>query len=55
MTQLTTYLVDSDTRVPEDCLLDAVNEMQLSPEVGVLQYTSGVLHVTRDFFESGIS
>jgi len=48
-------LVDSDTRIPEDCLLDAVNEMQLSPEVGILQYTSGVLHVTKDFFESGIS
>ncbi|KAL2072785.1 hypothetical protein VTL71DRAFT_12128 [Oculimacula yallundae] len=48
-------LVDSDTRIPEDCLLDAVNEMELSPEVGILQYTSGVLHVSKDFFESGIS
>ncbi|CZT49585.1 uncharacterized protein RSE6_10455 [Rhynchosporium secalis] len=48
-------LVDSDTRIPEDCLLDAVNEMESSPEVGILQYTSGVLHVSKDFFESGIS
>ena len=47
--------MDSDTRIPEDCLLDAVNEMEQSPEVGILQYTSGVLHVSQDFFESGIS
>jgi len=27
-------LIDSDTRVPEDCLLDAASEMEQSPEVG---------------------
>lgn len=27
-------LIDSDTRVPEDCLLDTVSEMEQSPEVG---------------------
>ena len=47
--------VDSDTRVPEDCLLDAVIEMEQSPEVGILQYVAGVLHVADDFFERGIS
>lgn len=47
--------MDSDTRIPEDSLLDAVSEMEQSPEVGILQYTAGVLHVSNDFFESGIS
>jgi len=28
-------LIDSDTRVPEDCLLDAASEMEQSPEVGM--------------------
>ena len=27
-------LIDSDTRVPDDCLLDAASEMEQSPEVG---------------------
>lgn len=44
-------LIDSDTRVPEDCLLDAVSEMEQSPEVAILQYTSGVMNVTDSFFE----
>ena len=46
-------LVDSDTRVPGDCLLDAVSEMEQSPEVGILQYSSGVMQVTDTFFENG--
>lgn len=29
-------LVDSDTRVPDDCLLDAASEMEQSQEVGKL-------------------
>lgn len=49
------YLVDSDTRIPADCLLDAASEMQQSPEVAILQYTAGILHVSDDFFERGIS
>jgi len=49
------HLVDSDTRIPDDCLLDAVSEMQQSPEVAILQYTAGILHVSDDFFERGIS
>jgi hypothetical protein len=46
-------LIDSDTRVPTDCLLDAASEMEQSPEVGILQYSSGVMIVTNSFFERG--
>ena len=46
-------LIDSDTRVPSDCLLDAASEMEQSPEVGILQYSSGVMQVTDSFFENG--
>jgi cellulose synthase/poly-beta-1,6-N-acetylglucosamine synthase-like glycosyltransferase len=46
-------LIDSDTRVPGDCLLDAASEMEHSPEVGILQYSSGVMQVTDSFFENG--
>lgn len=44
-------LVDSDTRVPQDCLLDAASEMEASPEVAILQYSAGVMQVTDSFFE----
>ena len=46
-------LIDSDTRVPADCLLDAASEMELSPQVGILQYSSGVMTITDSFFEKG--
>jgi len=48
-------LIDSDTRVPEDCILDAVSEMDHSPEVGIMQFSSGVMQVTWTFFENGIT
>jgi hypothetical protein len=48
-------LIDSDTRVPVDCLLDAVSEMEQSPQVAILQHASGVMNVTDSFFERGIS
>ncbi|KAI1085283.1 glycosyl transferase family group 2-domain-containing protein [Whalleya microplaca] len=48
-------IIDSDTRVPEDCLLDAVSEMEQSPQVAILQYTSGVMRVTSSFFEGGVT
>ena len=48
-------LIDSDTRVPEDCLIDAVTEMEHSPEVAIIQFPSGILNVTQSFFENGIS
>ncbi|KAL9109672.1 MAG: hypothetical protein Q9227_005710 [Pyrenula ochraceoflavens] len=48
-------LIDSDTRVPIDCFLDAVSEMELSPQVAIIQFSSGVMNVTTSFFEKGIT
>lgn len=48
-------IVDSDTRVPEDAFLDAVSEMEQSPEVGILQFSSAVMQVVNNFFENGIT
>ncbi|PBP17975.1 hypothetical protein BUE80_DR011338 [Diplocarpon rosae] len=48
-------LIDSDTRVPQDCLLDAGSEMEASPEVAILQYSSGVMQITDTFFENAIT
>lgn len=48
-------IVDSDTRVPEDAFLDAVSEMEQSPEVGILQFSSGVMQVVNNYFENGIT
>ena len=47
--------VDSDTRVPADCLLDAASEMEQSPNVGILQFSSGVMQVINNYFENGIT
>ncbi|KAF2084366.1 hypothetical protein K490DRAFT_49343 [Saccharata proteae CBS 121410] len=48
-------LIDSDTRVPIDCLLDAASEMEASPDVAILQFSSGVMQVVGDFFENAIT
>ncbi|RAL65938.1 hypothetical protein DID88_005599 [Monilinia fructigena] len=48
-------LIDSDTRVPEDCLLDACSEMEQSPDVGIMQFSSGVMQVVNTYFENGIT
>jgi hypothetical protein len=48
-------LIDSDTRVPRDCLLEAVSEMEQCQDVAILQYSSGVMNVTDNFFEKGIT
>ncbi|KAK1490233.1 hypothetical protein CCUS01_14502 [Colletotrichum cuscutae] len=48
-------LIDSDTRVPRDCFLDAVSEMEASPEVAIIQYTSGVMQVSDSFFEKAVT
>ncbi|KXT15161.1 hypothetical protein AC579_7930 [Pseudocercospora musae] len=48
-------IIDSDTRVPVDCLLDAVSEMEQSPDVGIMQFASGVMQVVHTFFENGIT
>lgn len=46
-------IIDSDTRVPEDCFLDAVTEMEQSPQVAIIQFVSGVMNVSESFFERG--
>ena len=48
-------LIDSDTRVPVDCFLDAVSEMEISPQVAIIQFSSGVMNVTTSWFEMGIT
>ncbi|MCJ1299920.1 hypothetical protein MMC08_002714 [Hypocenomyce scalaris] len=48
-------LIDSDTRVPSDCLLDAASEMEQSPNVGIMQFSSGVMQVVNNYFENGIT
>lgn len=48
-------IIDSDTRVPEDCFLDAVSEMEQTPQVAIIQFMSGVMNVTDSFFEKGIT
>ena len=48
-------IIDSDTRVPEDCLLYGALEMHESPEVALLQHASGILQVVNNAFENGIT
>ena len=48
-------IIDSDTRVPEDCLLLGALEMHESPEVALLQHASGILQVVNNAFENGIT
>lgn len=48
-------LIDCDTRVPVDCLLYGVLEMRESPELGILQHTSGIMQVANNYFEDGIT
>ncbi|KAF3905647.1 hypothetical protein ABW21_db0205035 [Orbilia brochopaga] len=48
-------VVDSDTRVPKNCLMYGAAEMYLSPEVAILQHASGAMNVTKSFFENGMA
>ncbi len=48
-------IIDSDTRVPNDCFIDAVSEMERSPQVAIIQFSSGVTNVSSSFFERGIT
>lgn len=48
-------IIDSDTRVPEDCLMLGALEMHESPEVAILQHASGVMQVAHNAFENGIT
>ncbi|POY70489.1 hypothetical protein BMF94_6557 [Rhodotorula taiwanensis] len=48
-------IIDSDTRVPVDCFLDAASEMHHSPECSIIQHVSDVMIVEGNFFENGIA
>lgn len=48
-------LIDSNTEVPEDSLLDAAREMDQSPKVSIIQFSSAVMQVSHNFFENGIT
>ncbi|KAK9365295.1 glycosyl transferase family group 2-domain-containing protein [Lipomyces kononenkoae] len=48
-------LVDSDTRIPDDCFLDAASEFYHSPEVAILQEKSGVMMVVHNYWEELIA
>lgn len=48
-------IIDSDTRVPEDCLLFGALEMHESPELALLQHASGIMQVVNNAFEDGIT
>lgn len=48
-------IIDSDTRVPVDCLLYGAAEMFLSPEVAIVQHSAGVMQIVGDYFENGIT
>ncbi|KAF3201632.1 hypothetical protein TWF679_011251 [Orbilia oligospora] len=48
-------IVDSDTRVPADCLIYGAAEMFLCPEVAIIQHSAGVMQVVEDYFENGIT
>jgi len=48
-------IVDSDMRVPSDCLLDAATEFDKSPELAILQHKSGVMQVVSNYWENGIA
>lgn len=44
-------LIDADTRMPDNCLIEAAAEMERCPEVGALQHCSGVMYSQGHFFE----
>ncbi|KAJ3042515.1 hypothetical protein HDU99_010030 [Rhizoclosmatium hyalinum] len=48
-------IVDSDTRVPQDCFLDAAAELAQSPEVAILQHSSSPMIVIGNYWENGIA
>ncbi|CCG82842.1 Putative uncharacterized protein [Taphrina deformans PYCC 5710] len=48
-------LIDSDTRVPQDCLIDAASEFDESPDLAILQHSSGVMMVVNNYWEHCIA
>src|SRR5271170_5937641 len=47
-------LVDCDTRVPEDCLLDAATEFSELHDVAILQHKSSGMRVAHNYWETWI-
>jgi Glycosyl transferase family group 2 len=47
-------IIDSDTRIPKDCLLDAATEFHESPEVAILQHKSSFIQVGHNYWETWI-
>lgn len=48
-------IVDSDTRFPVDCFMDASQEMSECPHVAIIQHSSGVMQVAHHFFENAMA
>src|SRR5271170_3403016 len=47
-------LIDCDTRVPKDCLLDAATELHKLTDVAILQHKSSGMQVAHNYWETGI-
>lgn len=47
-------LIDADTRVPRDCLLDAAIEFHKFPNVAILQHKSSFIRIVDNYLERGI-
>lgn len=44
-------LIDADTRIPNDCFLDAATEFYQAPELAILQHTNDAFQVVNNFWE----
>lgn len=44
-------LIDADTRIPNDCFLDAATEFYQAPELAILQHTNDAFQVVHNFWE----
>jgi len=47
-------IIDCDTRIPEDCLLDAANEFHEVNDLAILQHKSSGMRVAHNYWEAGI-
>eukprot|EP00898_Chlorokybus_atmophyticus_P006347 jgi/Chlat1/6713/Chrsp50S06422 len=48
-------LIDSDTRIPEDCMLPSVTELMMSPEVAFTQHLTSPMQIVGDYWENAIA
>ena len=48
-------LLDCDSRVPADCMLDVVNELEQSPEVAFTEHLTEPMQVVHDYWENCIA